>query len=159
VQVKGPQGTLTNAIPEGVTVKVEKNEVVCHRDSDSKKHRAMHGLIRALVANMVTGVSEGFKRELEIVGVGYRADTKDGKTLTFNLGHSHPDEIALPDGVKAEVTNRGTRINLTAVDKQVLGQVIANIRAFRPPEPYKGKGIMFVGERIRRKVGKAGATA
>jgi large subunit ribosomal protein L6 len=159
VQVKGPKATLSEQLPQGVELDIEENEVIVRRRSEQRKHRAFHGLARALVQNMVIGVSEGFERELEIHGVGYRADTKDGKTLSFNLGHSHPVEMALPEGVKAEVTNRGVRIKLFGVSKEVLGQVIADIRALRPPEPYKGKGIRFVGERIRRKVGKAGATA
>jgi large subunit ribosomal protein L6 len=159
VQVKGPKATLSEKLPEGVEVEVKDGEVVFRRLSEQRKHRAFHGLARALVYNMVVGVSEGFVRELEIHGVGYRADTKDGKSLSFNLGHSHPVEMQLPEGVTAEVTNRGVRIKLTGIDKSVLGQVIADIRALRPPEPYKGKGIRFVGERIRRKVGKAGATA
>ena len=157
VQVKGPKATLTEEIPAGIEVKVGKELVEFVRERESKKQRAFHGMTRALVNNMVQGVTDGFTKEMVIVGVGYRADTKDGKSLSFNLGHSHPVEMNLPEGVTAAVEDRGTKIKVTAIDKQVLGQVMANIRALRPPEPYKGKGIKFVGEQIRRKVGKAGA--
>lgn len=157
VQVKGAKAVLTEKIPDGITVVVGKEEVEFERRDESKKQRGFHGMTRALVQNMVLGVSEGFSRVLEIAGVGYRAETTDGKTLSFNLGHSHPVQINLPEGVTAVVEDRGTKIKVTGNDKQVLGQVLANIRALRPPEPYKGKGIKFLGEQIRRKVGKTGA--
>ncbi len=157
VQVKGAKAVLTEKIPDGIDVVVGKESVEFTRRDESKKQRAFHGMARALVQNMVLGVSEGFSRVLEIAGVGYRAETTDGKTLSFNLGHSHPVQIQLPEGVTAVVEDRGTKIKVTGNDKQVLGQVLANIRALRPPEPYKGKGIKFQGEQIRRKVGKTGA--
>ncbi len=157
VEVKGPKGTLTQAIPDRVDVQVEGEVVTVKRKSDSRQDRAYHGLVRALVANMVTGVSTGFTKELEIVGVGYRAEMKDAQTIGFSMGHSHPVEYHLPAGIQAEIEGRGTKIKLTGVDKAVLGQVAANIRAIRPPEPYKGKGIKLADERIRRKVGKTGA--
>ncbi len=157
VQVKGPRGTLSQRIPERVEVRVDGQTVTMHRKSESRQDRAYHGLARALVANMVTGVSVGFTKELEIVGVGYRAELKDARNIDFNMGHSHPVIFELPEGVTAEIEGRGTKIKLTANDKALLGQVAANIRAIRPPEPYKGKGIKFADERIRRKVGKTGA--
>jgi len=157
VQVKGSKATLTEKIPDGIGVKVDDGVVTFTRRNESRKQKAFHGMMRALVQNMVLGVSEGFTRELAIFGVGYRADTKDGKKLDFNLGYSHPVEMTLPEGVTAAVEERGTKIKVTGIDKQVLGQVLANIKALRLPEPYKGKGIRFVGEQIRRKVGKTGA--
>lgn len=157
VEVKGPRGTLSQRIPDRVEVKVDGETVTVHRKSDSRQDRAFHGLVRALLANMVTGVSAGFTKELEIVGVGYRAEMKDARNIDFSMGHSHPVVFELPEGVTAEIEGRGTKIKLTGIDKAVLGQVAANIRAIRPPEPYKGKGIKLADERIRRKVGKTGA--
>jgi large subunit ribosomal protein L6 len=157
VEVKGPKGVLAREVPDGVDLKVADGEVVVTRLSDQRRHRALHGLTRALVNNMVLGVSTGFVRELEIVGVGYRAESKDGKTAKFNLGYSHPIVMEMPEGVAIEVLGKGDRIKISGIDKEVLGQTAANIRGLRPPEPYKGKGIKYVEEKLRRKVGKAGA--
>ncbi len=156
VKVKGPKGELSWSHPPEITVKVEDSKVVVQRPDDTKHKRALHGLTRALIANMVKGVSEGFKRELEIVGVGYRADLK-GNKLVFNLGYSHPVEYELPEGVKATVDHKvkPMKIILEGIDKQLLGQVAANLRALRPPDAYKGKGIRYAGERLILKPGKA----
>jgi large subunit ribosomal protein L6 len=155
VTVKGPRGELARAVPSGVTLKIDGPEVRVTRTEESRDAAARHGLVRSLVQSMVTGVSSGFKRGLEIVGVGYRAEMR-GRFLHFNLGYSHPILFELPAGISAKVEG-GTRITLEAADKEALGQTAATIRAFRPPEPYKGKGIRFEGETIRTKVGKAGA--
>jgi large subunit ribosomal protein L6 len=159
VEVKGPKGRLSRDVPEGVEVKVSSGEVSVVRQSEQRRHRSLHGLVRALINNMVVGVSEGFVRELQIVGVGYRAESTDGKTVKFILGYSHPVEMQMPDGIKAEVAEKGSKIKLSGIDKEVLGQTAADIRALRPPEPYKGKGIKYAEELLRRKVGKAGAGA
>jgi large subunit ribosomal protein L6 len=152
ISVKGPKGQLSIPTNPLVEVKQEDKAVVCTRVDDSKKARSAHGLMRALTANMVTGVSEGFTRALEINGVGYRAEAK-GKTLLLNLGYSHPIEYALPEGITAKVEKN--IITIEGIDKQLLGKAAADIRGFRPPEPYKGKGIKYVEERLLRKVGKA----
>jgi large subunit ribosomal protein L6 len=156
VVVKGPKGQLDFTVHPATTVVVEGEEVRVERPSDLKDHRALHGLTRALIANMVTGVTQGFTKTLEIIGVGYRADAK-GKGITLNLGYSHPIEYVAIDGVKLECPNQ-TTIVISGIDKQKVGQTAAEIRGFRPPEPYKGKGIRYQGEHIRRKAGKtAGA--
>ena len=157
VEVKGPKGALVREIPGGVDVKIEDREITVVRRSEQRKHRALHGLTRALINNMVVGVSVGFVRELEIVGVGYRAESTDGKTAKFNLGYSHPIVMEMPEGIKIEVAGKGDRIKLSGINKEVLGQTAANIRGLRPPEPYKGKGIKYAEEILRKKVGKAGA--
>jgi large subunit ribosomal protein L6 len=156
VTVKGPKGQLSWNCPPQITVKVEDSKVIVERPDDTKQKRALHGLTRALIANMVKGVSEGFKRELEIVGVGYRADLK-GNKLVFNLGYSHPVEYELPEGIKATIDHKvkPMKIVLEGIDKQLLGQVAANLRALRPPDAYKGKGIRYAGERLILKPGKA----
>ncbi len=157
VNVKGPLGELSQAINKELKVEMADNTVVLSRPSDSKNHKSMHGLYRALIANMVTGVSEGYKKELELVGVGYRAEAK-GQQLEMSLGYSHDIIIELPGEVKVETrTERRSNpiITLTSIDKQLIGHVAAKIRSFRPPEPYKGKGIRFVGEKLRRKAGKS----
>ena len=156
VAIKGPKGELKRAIPEGVTVKLQGEEVVSARADDSRLNRAKHGMIRALVANMVRGVTQGFTRELEINGVGYKAEVK-GKSVTFTLGYSHVIDFPLPQGIEAKVEKN--RVSLTGVDRELVGQVAAKVRRLRPPEPYKGKGIKYVEEHIRRKVGKTGAGA
>ena len=157
VTVKGPKGTLTQLVSPEITVKVEGSEIVVERPSDEREHRAKHGLYRALIHNMVVGVSEGYKKEMELVGVGYRA-TSTGQVLELSLGYSHAIYIKLPPEVKVEAKterNKNPLIILESDDKQLLGQVCAKIRSLRKPEPYKGKGIKFVGEVIRRKSGKS----
>jgi large subunit ribosomal protein L6 len=157
VSVKGPLGELRQNIDRELKVEVVDNQVVISRPSESKNHKSLHGLYRALIANMVTGVSQGFKKELELVGVGYRAEAK-GQQLEMSLGYSHDIIIQLPNEVKVETkTERRSNpiITLTCIDKQLIGHVAAKIRSLRPPEPYKGKGIKFVGEQLRRKAGKS----
>ena len=160
VTVKGPKGTLTQKVNPELDIKVENNEVVLTRPTDDREHRAQHGLYRALIHNMVVGVSEGYRKEMELVGVGYRA-AATGQVLELSLGYSHAIYLKLPPEVKVEAKserNKNPLIILESDDKQLLGQVCAKIRSLRKPEPYKGKGIKFVGEIIRRKSGKtAGA--
>ena len=154
--VKGPKGELGIEVRPEVSVEVDDGEVKVTRDSDAQQARAYHGLTRALVANMVTGVSEGFSKTLEIIGVGYRADAK-GKGITLALGYSHTIDYVPPEGVSIEVPNQ-TTVVVSGADKQKVGQTAAEIRSFRPPEPYKGKGVRYQGEQVRRKAGKtAGA--
>ena len=155
VAVKGPKGELKRSIPEGVKVKLEDGNVVVTRDSDSRDHRARHGLMRALLANMVKGVTDGFERKLEINGVGYRAEVT-GQKLTMALGYSHPVIYDLPKGIGAKVDKN--IVILTGSDREMLGETAAKVRSFRPPEPYKGKGVKYIEETIRRKVGKTGAS-
>ncbi|MGI5908316.1 MAG: 50S ribosomal protein L6 [Christensenellales bacterium] len=152
VSVKGPKGTLSQKIHKDMEVRLEEGQVVVTRPSDQKEHRALHGLSRSLIANMVEGVSNGFKKNLEIVGVGYRA-TKQGKKLVLNVGYSHPVEIQETDGLEFEVP-APTKISVKGIDKQAVGEMAANIRRVRPPEPYKGKGIRYENEYVRRKEGK-----
>ena len=157
VTVKGPKGELSQAINPDIDVKVEDNHVVVTRPSDDREHRAQHGLYRALIHNMVVGVSEGYKKEMELVGVGYRA-TSTGQVLELALGFSHAIYIKLPKEIKVEAKserNKNPLIILESSDKQLLGQGCAKIRSLRKPEPYRGKGIKFVGEIIRRKSGKS----
>ena len=154
VEVKGAKGTLTQTLPEGITVRVDGDQVLVERIGDEREVRALHGLIRSLVANMVTGVSQGFRKDLEIVGVGYRANAKNTTTLELQLGYSHSIEVVAPDGIEFEVPVP-TQIAVVGIDKQVVGQVAAEIRGYRKPEPYKGKGVRYVGEHVRRKAGKA----
>jgi large subunit ribosomal protein L6 len=154
VQVKGPNGTLSERLPAVIKVNVASEEITLERPDDKKTNRALHGLARALVANMVKGVTDQFAKELEIQGVGYRADVQ-GKKLILNVGYSHPVEMAVPEGLKASV-DRNVIIKIEGADRQQVGQFAANIRSVRPPEPYKGKGIRYLGEHVRRKVGKAG---
>jgi large subunit ribosomal protein L6 len=153
LQVTGPKGTLTVPIPAGITF--EQNAGVLDVKRDSDEHAALHGLTRALAANAVQGVSTGFVRELDIVGIGYRADVK-GKIATFTLGYSHPIEVLLPDGVDLKI-DKQTHLVLSGYDRQLLGQVAANIRALRKPDPYKNTGVRYTGEALRKKVGKTGA--
>jgi large subunit ribosomal protein L6 len=154
LQVQGPKGKLTVPLPSGIRVQQNDGKLELLRDSD--EHAALHGLTRALLANAVQGVSAGFTRELDIVGIGYRADVK-GKLATFTLGYSHPIEVLLPEGVDLKI-DKQTHLVLTGYDRQVLGQVAANIRALRKPDPYKNKGIRYTGEVLKKKVGKSGAT-
>ena len=155
--VRGPRGELSQHVPDGVRVVIDDDagEARVERLADDRESRARHGLVRALLANLVTGVSEGFTRELELVGVGYRARAAGGG-LEMNVGYSHPVRIEAPEGVELAAPE-ANRITVTGNDKQQVGQVAADIRAVRPPEPYKGKGIRYAGEQVRRKAGKAGA--
>ncbi len=155
ITVNGPKGSLSQAIPGEIKVKQEDNQLIAERPNDSKHNRAFHGLTRALLNNMVQGVTTGFERRLELVGVGYRAQLQ-GKKLVINIGFSHPVEIDPPTGIEFEVPS-ATRITVRGIDKQLVGNTAAHIRAVRKPEPYKGKGIKYENEVIRRKAGKAGA--
>lgn len=156
VTVKGPKGSLTQKIPAEITVALDDGQVVVTRPSDQSKHRALHGLSRSLVANMVEGVTDGYKKTLEIVGVGYRAE-KQGKGLRLQLGFSHPIQYDAPAGISLEAP-QPTVVVVEGIDKQQVGQVAAEIRGFRPPEPYKGKGVRYQGEQVRRKAGKTAGT-
>jgi large subunit ribosomal protein L6 len=155
LEVTGPKGTLTVPLPPGISVQQADGKLELKRASD--EHAALHGLTRALTANAVQGVSTGFIRELDIVGIGYRADVK-GKIATFTLGYSHPIEVLLPEGVDLKI-DKQTHLVLSGYDRQMVGQVAANIRALRKPDPYKNKGIRYTGEALRKKVGKTGASA
>jgi large subunit ribosomal protein L6 len=154
VSVRGPRGELSERVPEGITVEITDDQVVVTRASDHRDHRSRHGLTRSLIANMVTGVTEGYRKSLEIVGVGYRAQAQGSNGLTIQAGYSHPVQVTAPEGVTFEVPSP-TRITVSGPSKQVVGQVAADIRAIRKPEPYKGKGIRYAGEQVRRKAGKA----
>jgi large subunit ribosomal protein L6 len=154
VTVTGPQGELSRSIPGAITVRQEDSILVVERPDDERHNRALHGLTRSLVANMVAGVTSGFSKELEIVGVGYRATLRGPSTLELALGFSHPITVEAPDGVTFEVP-APTRIVVRGIDKEKVGQVAADIRKLRKPEPYKGKGIRYAGERVIRKAGKA----
>ena len=155
VTVKGPKGTLEKCLPVEMTIKVEDNQVVVTRPNDLKKMKSLHGLTRSLIANMITGVSEGYEKKLEINGVGYRAQKK-GKEITFNLGFSHPVVMTDPEGIETVLEGQNVII-VKGIDKEKVGQYAAEIRELRKPEPYKGKGIKYADEVIRRKVGKTGA--
>lgn len=154
VVVTGPNGELRSHVNPAVSLDIDEGEVRVSRASEERPHKALHGLTRALIANMVTGVTEGFRRELEIVGVGYRAQAHGSNALTLQVGYSHSVDVSAPDGVEFEVPS-ATQIVVKGADKQRVGQAAADIRAVRPPEPYKGKGIRYRGERVRRKAGKA----
>lgn len=154
VTVKGPKGELSRTLPEGITARTDREELIVERPDDDRKSRALHGLSRALLNNMVIGVSEGFRKDLEIVGVGYRVAAKGPRSLELQLGYSHPVAYEAPEGVEFEVPDQ-LKIGVIGIDKQVVGQVAAEIRGFRKPEPYKGKGIKYVGEKIIRKAGKS----
>ncbi len=156
INVKGPKGELTGPLPAPITASLDEGAVVLKRPDDKRDNRALHGLARALTANMVTGVSEGFTKGLEIEGVGYRAEVK-GTTLVLNLGFSHPVEMPVPEGLEVKMDGN-TKLAIHGIDKQAVGQFAANIRERRPPEPYKGKGIRYAGEYVRRKVGKTGTS-
>ncbi|MFL5575576.1 MAG: 50S ribosomal protein L6 [Gemmatimonadaceae bacterium] len=154
VKVKGPRGELSRTLPADIRVAVENDQVVVNRPSDEPRHKALHGLSRSLVANMVEGVTKGFQKQLDIVGVGYKAENRP-YGLQLALGFSHPVEYRAPAGIKLSAPTP-TSIVVDGADKQVVGQVAAELRSLRPPEPYKGKGIKYQGEQIRRKAGKAG---
>jgi len=153
VDVQGPKGKMSVGVPRGI--RFEQKDGVLNALRDTDEHRALHGLARALVANAVRGVTEGFKKDLDIVGVGYRAELK-GKTVVFALGYSHPIEFPVPEGIQITVEKQ-TRLSVSGADRAKVGQVAANIRALRPPDPYKQKGIRLSGERLKKKAGKAGA--
>ena len=154
VEVKGPKGTLDVTVPEPITVKFEDNEITVARPDDNRKNRSLHGLSRSLVNNLVVGVTEGYTIKMEIFGVGYRVQPK-GKDLEFALGYSHPILIEAPEGISFAVDGQ-TKFSISGIDKQKVGQIAANIRRLRKDDPYKGKGIRYEGEQIRRKVGKTG---
>jgi large subunit ribosomal protein L6 len=154
VNVKGPQGTLERSLPEGITIAQDGDTLVVSRPDDERRHRALHGLSRSLVANMVSGVTDGFTKELEIVGVGYRAAARGPNTIELALGFSHPVVVDAPEGISFEVPVP-TRIIVKGIDKEKVGQVAADIRKLRKPEPYKGKGVRYANERVMRKAGKA----
>jgi large subunit ribosomal protein L6 len=155
ITVKGPKGTLSRDIPGDIQVAQEDGQLTFVRPNDERQNRALHGLTRSLVNNMVIGVTDGFKKQLEIVGVGYRAEAQGPNALRLNLGFSHPVNVQAPEGITFEVPVP-TQIVVNGIDKEVVGQVAANIRSIRKPEPYKGKGVRYAGERILRKAGKAG---
>jgi large subunit ribosomal protein L6 len=155
ITVKGPKGTLERVLPGVITVRKEDDQLVVERPDDERENRAQHGLTRSLVNNMVLGVTNGFVKELEIVGVGYRATAQGPNAIELALGFSHPVRVQAPDGIEFEVP-APTRISVKGIDKESVGQVAANIRKIRKPEPYKGKGVRYAGERVARKAGKTG---
>ena len=157
VAVEGPKGRLERMLPREITVKQADDQLVFERPSDDFRHRALHGLVRSLVANMVEGVDKGFTKNLELVGVGYRV-AKQGEELVLNLGYSHPIKFKPPQGISIDVQDP-TKFSVSGISIEDVGQVAANLRGLRPPEPYKGKGVMYRGERVRRKPGKAGKGA
>jgi large subunit ribosomal protein L6 len=155
ITVRGPKGTLERDLPGAITVRQDGEDLLVERPDDERQNRALHGLVRSLVNNMVVGVTNGFSKELEIVGVGYRATAKGPAAMELALGFSHPVNITAPDGVTFEVPSPN-RIVVSGIDKEAVGQVAADIRAWRKPEPYKGKGVRYAGEHVQRKAGKAG---
>jgi large subunit ribosomal protein L6 len=155
ITVKGPKGTLSRAIPGEISVRQDDGVLVVERPDDARENRALHGLTRSLVNNMVVGVTDGFTKQLDIVGVGYRAEAQGPNGIKLALGFSHPVNVKAPDGITFEVPT-ATQIVVSGIDKEVVGQVAANIRSIRKPEPYKGKGVRYAGERVLRKAGKAG---
>jgi large subunit ribosomal protein L6 len=155
VKVKGPKGELASRVPPGIGVEVEKGEVRFSRSNDEPQQRAWHGLVRSLVANSVEGVTKGFSRDLEIVGVGYKAEVR-GKTVVFTLGYSHPINFPIPEGINVALDAKAGKLTISGADRQKVGQTAAEIRKLRIPDPYKAKGIKYADEVIRRKVGKAG---
>jgi large subunit ribosomal protein L6 len=157
IEVQGPKGKLTSPVPAGITFKLENGELAATRANDERDSRALHGLARALASNAVKGVTEGFTKELDIVGVGYRA-TVEGNKVVFALGFSHPVTYPVPEGIKVAVDAKTNRVTVSGIDRQRVGQVAAEIRNLRRPDPYKQKGIRYVGEVLKKKAGKAGAT-
>ncbi len=155
VAVKGPKGRVETNIPEGVTLERKDGQLLATRSGDDKA--ALHGLVRALVNNAVEGVTKGWSKELEIVGIGYRAEMKGKNTVVFSLGYSHPIELPVPEGITIAVDPKQTRLTVSGIDRQKVGQVAADIRSLRSPDPYKNKGVRYVGERLKKKVGKTGA--
>ena len=157
VNVKGPKGALVNPVPVGISVSVEGEQVVVKRDGDLPPVRALHGLVRALLANAISGVTAGFKRELDIVGVGYKAELKSPRELVLSLGFSHPVSFKVPEGIAVSYDAKANRLTIEGIDKQKVGQVAAEIRAVRPPDVYKGKGVKYADEVLKLKAGKTGA--
>lgn len=157
VQVKGPKGALLQPVPEGISVAIEEGSVVVHRTGDEGPVRALHGLTRALLANAVTGVTQGFKRELDIVGVGYKAEIKSPRQVSLLLGFSHPVVYDVPEGINLSYDAKANRITIEGIDRQKVGQVAAELRGIRPPDPYKGKGVRYSDEVLKLKAGKSGA--
>jgi large subunit ribosomal protein L6 len=155
VSVQGPKGTLQQPLPRGISAELSEGKILVKRSDDSQSQRALHGLARALLANAVSGVTKGFSKELEIQGVGYRAQL-EGKAVVFNLGFTHPVRFPVPDGIQVAV-DKQVRLTVSGIDRQAVGQVAAEIRALRPPDVYKGKGVRYVGEYVRKKAGKTGA--
>jgi len=156
LQIQGPQGKLQSPVPPGISFEITGAELVCKRTSDARQQRAFHGLARALAQNAIKGVTEGFKKELDIVGVGYRAALED-KKIVFSLGYSHPIVFEVPDGIQITIEKQ-THLVVSGIDRQRVGQVAAEIRRLRKPDPYKQKGVRYVGEVLKKKAGKAGAT-
>ena len=155
VTVKGPKGSVSNHLPAGVMLESEDSVLLVKREDDSKS--AVHGLVRALVNNAVVGVTNGWTRELEIVGIGYRAELKGKGTVVFTLGFSHPIEYPLPSGVEVAIDPKMTKLTISGIDRQKIGQVAAEMRSLRPPDPYKQKGVRYAGKKLKKKVGKTGA--
>jgi large subunit ribosomal protein L6 len=155
VAVQGPKGKLDTHLPAGIKVQQQDGHLLAVRENDSQA--ALHGLARALVNNAVEGVTKGWTRDLEIVGIGYRAEMKGKGTVVFSLGYSHPIEYPLPSGIEAAVDPKQTKLSVTGIDRQKVGQVAAEMRSLRPPDPYKNKGVRYAGERLKKKVGKTGA--
>ena len=155
VAVQGPKGKLDTQLPPGIRMEQQDGRLVAIRENDSQS--ALHGLARALVNNAVEGVTKGWTRELEIVGIGYRAEAKGKGTVVFNLGYSHPIEYPLPSGIDVAIDPKQTKLSVTGIDRQKVGQVAAEMRGLRPPDPYKNKGVRYAGERLKKKVGKTGA--
>ena len=155
VRIKGPKGVLEHTFPADMGITLKDGQILVSRPSDERIHRSLHGMTRAIISNMVTGVSTGFEKILEVNGVGYRAEMS-GKNLVLHVGYSHPVPVEPPDGISFDVDTRTRQIKIMGPDKQLVGQIAADIRKVRPPEPYKGKGIKYLDERIRRKAGKAG---
>jgi large subunit ribosomal protein L6 len=158
VAIKGPKGALEVSLNQGISAEVNGSDFSLDRADDEKKSRAFHGLARALMSNAITGVSTGWSKALDIIGIGYRAE-KQGNAIVFNLGYSHPINFKIPQGIDIEVDGKANRITVNGIDRQQVGQIAAEIRGLRPPEPYKGKGVRYADERIRTKAGKQGATA
>ena len=154
IEVKGPKGSLNLVLTVGISLIQEDESLVVHRENDERQSKALHGLMRSLINNMIIGVTEGYSKKLELVGVGYRVQAKGKTNLEFQLGFSHPVNVSAPDGIEFDVPSP-TELNISGIDKQMVGQVAADIRALKKPEPYKGKGIRYAGEHIIRKAGKA----
>ena len=154
IEVKGPKGSLNLVLNEGISLTQEDESLIVHRENDERQSKAQHGLMRSLINNMIIGVTEGYSKQLELVGVGYRVQAKGKTNLEFQLGFSHPVNVSAPDGIEFDVPSP-TELNISGIDKQMVGQVAADIRALKKPEPYKGKGIRYAGEHIIRKAGKA----